>query len=334
MIKIDADYFDIKRIMDSGQVFRFYEPEPGCFTVYSGNKRLELSQNGNEITFMCSKAEYDEYWEDYFDLKRDYGKLIGLAQRNCKDGNDRGSAFLRAAAEYSSGIRILKQDVWEMMISFIISQQKQIPSIRKCIEALCERFGECHEDIGASECSKIQEHDKAKVWYGFPTAASIASAGPDGLKGLSLGYRERYIYETAVKYLTDGFDGSSLISMSYEDAKKYLCTFSGIGEKVADCVCLFGGGFTDAFPIDVHIKDILYREFLSDTEKKNIDENLKKRMGTADIPRKKLLDSIPYAGYQDIIDKAFSPYKGVKGIVQQWVFAFETAKRPDIRQDE
>ncbi|MBO4781115.1 MAG: 8-oxoguanine DNA glycosylase [Lachnospiraceae bacterium] len=309
MYIINTDYFDLKRIMNSGQVFRFYETEPGCFTVYSGNRRLELSQNGNEVICMCSKAEYDEYWETYFDLKRDYGKLIGLAQRNCKDRNDRGSAFLRAAAEYSSGIRILKQDVWEMMISFIISQQKQIPSIRKCIEALCERFGECHEE-----------------WYGFPTAASIASAGPDGLKGLSLGYRERYIYETAVKYLADGFDGGSLSGMTYEDAKKYLCTFSGIGEKVADCVCLFGGGFTDAFPIDVHIKDILYREFLEDTEKKKIEEGLKRRMGTTDIPRKKLLDSIPYTGYQEIIDKAFSPYKGVRGIVQQWVFAFETSK--------
>ena len=309
MYKINTEYFDLKRIMNSGQVFRFYELTPGEYVLYSGNKRLELSQNGNEVTFRCSKEEFDEYWEAYFDLKRDYGSLVKLAEKNCRDICDKGKLFLKDAAAYSAGIRILKQDVWEMMISFIISQQKQIPSIRKCIEALCERFGERHED-----------------WYGFPTAASIASAGPDGLKGLSLGYRECYIYETAVKILTDGFDGSSLSNMSYEDAKKYLCSFSGIGEKVADCVCLFGGGFTDAFPIDVHIKDILYREFLSDTEKKKIEENLKKRMGTADISRKKLLDSIPYTGYQDIIDKAFSPYKGVRGIVQQWVFAYETSK--------
>ena len=309
MYKINTEYFDLKRIMNSGQVFRFYETEPGSFTVYSGNRRLELHQQGNEVTFMCSKVEYDEYWESYFDLKRDYGKVIKLAAQNCKGTDDKGKLFLKEAAAYSAGIRILKQDVWEMMISFIISQQKQIPSIRKCIEALCERFGEKHGD-----------------WYGFPTAKAIASAGPDGLKGLSLGYRERYIYETSVKYLADGFDGGSLISMSYEDAKKYLCTFSGIGEKVADCVCLFGGGFTDAFPIDVHIKDILYREFLSDAEKKKIEADLKRRMGTVDIPRKKLLDSIPYTGYQDIIDKAFSPYKGVRGIVQQWVFAFETSK--------
>lgn len=309
MYKINTEYFDLKRIMESGQVFRFYETEPGSFTVFSGNRKLELHQQGNEVTFMCSKAEYDEYWETYFDMKRDYEKVIKLAAENCSDPTDKGKMFLKEAAAFSAGIRILKQDVWEMMISFIISQQKQIPSIRKCIEALCERFGEKHGN-----------------WYGFPTAKAIASAGPDGLKGLSLGYRERYIYETSVKYLADGFDGGSLSDMSYEDAKKYLCTFSGIGEKVADCVCLFGGGFTDAFPIDVHIKDILYREFLSDTEKKKIEEALKKRMSTADIPRKKLLDSIPYTGYQDIIDKAFSPYKGVRGIVQQWVFAFETSK--------
>ncbi|MCR4625747.1 MAG: 8-oxoguanine DNA glycosylase [Lachnospiraceae bacterium] len=313
MYTIKIDYFDFKRIMESGQVFRFYEPEQGKYVVYSGNRRLELRQNGNEVTFLCSKAEYDEYWETYFDLKRDYGKVIKLAAENCNDQADRGKLFLKEAAAYSAGIRILKQDVWEMMISFIISQQKQIPSIRKCIEALCARFGENHGD-----------------WYGFPTAKAIASSGPDGLKGLSLGYRERYIYETSVKYLADGFCGDSLAEMSYEAAKKYLCTFSGIGEKVADCVCLFGGGFTDAFPIDVHIKDILYREFLSDSEKKKVEDDLKKRLGTKDIPRKKLLDSISYNGYQEIIDKAFSPYKGVRGIVQQWVFAFETSDRAHI----
>ena len=326
MYKINTEYFDLKRIMNSGQVFRFYETEPGSFTVYSGNRRLELHQQGNEVTFMCSKAEYDEYWETYFDLKRDYGKVIKLAAQNCKDTGDKGKVFLKEAAEFSAGIRILKQDVWEMMISFIISQQKQIPSIRKCIEALCERFGERHDENGDKDYLGRLGINAGGIWYGFPTAKAIASAGPDGLKGLSLGYRERYIYETSVKYLADGFDGGSLSGMPYEDAKKYLCTFSGIGEKVADCVCLFGGGFTDAFPIDVHIKDILYREFLSDAEKKKIEADLKRRMGTVDIPRKKLLDSIPYTGYQDIIDKAFSPYRGVRGIVQQWVFAFETSK--------
>ncbi|MCR4993349.1 MAG: hypothetical protein K6A45_09930 [Lachnospiraceae bacterium] len=322
MFTIKTEYFDLKKIMESGQVFRFYETAPGEYTVYSGNRCLNLKQNGSEVTFMCDKKEYEEYWETYFDLKRNYGSIVKLAEKQIlqeNSGSGRsdsckgtpGDAFLASACRFASGIRILKQDVWEMMISFIISQQKQIPSIRKCIEALCERFGERHE-----------------TWYGFPTAVSIASAGSAGLKGLSLGYRERYIYETAVKYISDGFDGSSLSDMSYEDAKKYLCSFSGIGEKVADCVCLFGGGFTDAFPIDVHIKDILYREFIPEKEKAEIEKALKTRLGTDDIPRKKLLDSISYAEYSKVIDGAFSAYKGARGIVQQWIFAYEIYKTP------
>ncbi|MBO4524296.1 MAG: hypothetical protein J5723_06405 [Ruminococcus sp.] len=339
MFTIKTDYFDLKKIMDSGQVFRFYEPTPGEFVVYSENRRLELKQKGREVTFMCDKKEYEEYWETYFDLKRDYGIIVKLAEKQIlqeNSGSGRsdsckgtpGDAFLASACRFASGIRILKQDVWEMMISFIISQQKQIPSIRKCIEALCERFGERHEDTGDKDSLGISGKKAGIVWYGFPTAVSIASAGPAGLKGLSLGYRERYIYETAVKYISEGFDGSSLSDMSYEDAKKYLCSFFGIGEKVADCVCLFGGGFTDAFPIDVHIKDILYREFIPEKEKARIEKTLKTRLGTDDIPRKKLLDSISYAEYSKVIDGAFSAYKGTRGIVQQWIFAYEIYKTP------
>jgi N-glycosylase/DNA lyase len=320
MFTIKTEYFDLKKIMESGQVFRFYETAPGEYTVYSGNRCLELKQNGSEVTFMCDKKEYEEYWEDYFDLKRDYGNIVAKAG-SMDDGN--GARFLSDSCSYASDIRILKQNVWEMMISFIISQQKQIPSIRKCIEALCERFGERHEEPVSKGSRKTQKQNTVNVWYGFPTAASIASKGPEGLKGLSLGYRERYIYETAVKYMTEGFDGDSLRKMGYDEAKKTLCTFSGIGEKVADCVCLFGCGYTDAFPIDVHIKDILYREFFPEKEKEDIEKALKIKLSTTEPPRKKLLDSISYARYTKIIDEAFSAFKGVRGIVQQWIFAYE-----------
>ena len=326
MFTLKTDYFDLKKIMESGQVFRFFETAPREYTVYSGNRCLNLKQNGNEVTFMCDKREFDEYWEDYFDLKRDYASLVSLAESQEDKGN--GAKFLSDSCRYASDIRILQQNVWEMMISFIISQQKQIPSIRKCIEALCERFGERHEENAAPGCQKTQGQNASgqnteRVWYGFPTAASIASKGSDGLKGLSLGDRERYIYETAVKYISEGYDGDSLRKMGYEEAKKTLCTFSGIGEKVADCVCLFGCGYTDAFPIDVHIKDILYREFFSEKEKTKIEKALKIKLSTIDIPRKKLLDSISYAGYSKVIENAFSAFKGARGIVQQWIFAYE-----------
>ena len=112
MHKINIEYFDLKRILNSGQVFRFYETEPGSFTVYSGNRMLELHQQGNEVTFMCNKAEYDEYWESYFDLKRDYGKVIKLAAQNCKDTDDKGKLFLKEAAAYSLIPSIVCSQFW------------------------------------------------------------------------------------------------------------------------------------------------------------------------------------------------------------------------------
>ena len=284
MIKKNIKYFNLREIMDSGQIFRMYEPENGHFIVYSADRRLELFQDGENVTFCCDEKDFKDYWESYFDLKRDYGKIVGKAEHL---SGSRGRNFIKESADYASGIRILKQDIWEMMISFIISQQKQIPSIRKCIEGLCERFGNRHDG-----------------WYGFPTAKDIAEGGPDGLKGLSLGYRERYIYETAVKYLADGEIPEDILKAGYAEVKKYLCSFSGIGEKVSDCICLFGFGFIDAFPIDVHIKDILWRYFMDGDKKENAK-------------------SLSYAECMRVIEENFSEFSGERGIVQQWIFAYE-----------
>jgi len=312
MVKKSIKNFNLKKIMESGQIFRMYERLPGSFEVFSADRRLLVEQRGDEVCFLCTSGEFEEYWKKYFDLDRDYGAIVSRAEAECGLKAGRGAVFLREACRYSGDIRILNQDTWEMMISFIISQQKQIPSIRKCVEALCERFGNRHEEDNT-------------VWYGFPKASAIAGAGPDGLNGLKLGYRERYIYETSVRYLTEGISDEALANMKPEDAKKYLCSFTGIGEKVADCVLLFGAGFTDAFPIDVHIKEILYREFLSDKEKKETEEKLSAGSGSNPTSAKKAAESISYKKYMELIDAEFAAYKGVKGIVQQWIFAYEIA---------
>lgn len=292
MIIIKENCPDIGGICDSGQLFRMYRRTDGItFDLFAGQRHLAVRQQepGGEIVFDCTPEEYEQYWKGYFDLGRDYKRI-----RNSIDPTD---PFLTAAAASCGGISVLKQDVWETMISFIISQQKQIPSIRRCVEALCERFGEHYSD---RDCE----------WFGFPSAEAIAAGGPDGLKGLSLGYRERYIYETAVQYLDHGIRDEELYSMSYENAKQYLCSFSGIGEKVANCILLFGAGMTDAFPIDVHIKDILYREYALPEEKNDVSGR----------------DGLSLNRYREIIDEHFSRYKGAKGIIQQWIFAYELKK--------
>ncbi len=308
---ITVTYFDAAKIAASGQVFRMYETEPELFDIYSGDKHLRIEEikEQNNISGEASPSsgkspepshvllrlncpESDlSYWKRYLDLERDYEAYTKLL-----DAKDK---YLSRCCDAGTGIRILRQDTWEMMISFIISQQKQIPSIRKCIERLCAKLGTHKEENGHS-------------WYAFPTAAQIASAGPDGVKDLSLGYRERYIYETALQYLDHGISDEELATMPYADAKKYLLSFTGIGEKVANCILLFGAGFVDAFPIDTHIKDILYREYY-----------LPNLNGAAPIPQEKLT----MADYDRLTDKYFSRYSGYRGIVQQWIFANEVAQK-------
>ena len=312
MITVNIPYFDLRRIMNSGQIFRMYEPSDGRFVVYSADRRLELAQNGTKINFYCDEPEF-AYWKRYFDLDRDYAGMIRTAL-------DSGDEFIKAACSQNCGIRILRQDLWEMLISFIISQQKQIPSIRKCIEALCERFGE-----------------RSDEWYTFPTAEAIAAGGAEGLKGLSLGYRERYIYETSVEWLKKGLDSTTVENMELTDALKYFRSFTGVGEKVANCVALFGAGFVDAFPIDTHIKDILYREYyLKEAEgvgraansagQRPVGKQAKVRCGEdraggrlSPLPQDKLRQS----DYEELAERHFSRFAGYRGIVQQWIFAYE-----------
>lgn len=309
--------FDLRAICNSGQVFRMYEREQGVFDVFSGDKYLRVIErtfDGNceapgraarehlrRYEFLCPESEFEAYWQGYFDLNRDYAPIADKAKKS-------GDAFICAACEKYAGIRILHQDVWEMMISFIISQQKQIPSIRKCIEGLCKRFGE----VRTTQVYGRDGQPETIGWYTFPTAGAIAAGGPDGLKGLSLGYRERYIYETALRYLERGIADEELKAMSYEAAKKYLLSFTGIGEKVANCILLFGAGFVDAFPIDTHIKDILYRCYCG-------NQNVTATPDDELLPQ----DKLTQADYEALAERFFAKYSPNRGIVQQWIFAAE-----------
>lgn len=452
MITQTIDFFDLRSICSSGQIFRMYEREDGIFDVYSGSRHLRLRQRSKTdnapfsgsaaegaskdpigigrknglfepvtVDFYCSGEDFNGYWRRYFDLDRDYGAIVqaGLGGESClgvrarldgagisdvqpgnldkinsdsqtvfvgKSDSDSGTVyeresnsdtrtgngFVAAACRYGAGIRILHQDIWEMLISFIISQQKQIPSIRKCIEALCERFGEKQSEIldtdgikdcvdgkedcldskncvdgrdcldgkdhvDSKDCLERKEDAPEHCWYSFPTAQAIAAAGPEGLKGLSLGYRERYIYETAVRYLSEGLPYTEVEQMGLEEASKYFRSFCGVGEKVANCICLFGAGYVDAFPIDTHIKDILYREFyLMDVNAENGKPVNKEDKTAAEGPTNpgganNMKDSrdhgLTMADYEELVRMHFDRFRGYRGIVQQWIFAWELVRK-------
>lgn len=236
MIEICHEYFDLKKICDSGQCFRMNEIGHNRYNLVAFGKYLEMEQTEKGIILFCDQKEYEKIWHDYFDLDVDYGKMMRAV--------DTTDAYLWQAIQYGSGIRILNQDLWEIMISFIISQQNHIKRIRKCIQTICERFGEKKTD-----CHGIS-------YFDFPTPKALADASEEELRNCNLGYRSRYIKKTAEQVVQRG-GLNDLAAMGYEEAKTELMKFCGIGEKVSNCICLFSLRKKEAFPVDTHIRQVL-----------------------------------------------------------------------------
>ena len=236
MVEFTSDNLSLKEISVSGQCFRmkelFTDEDGSHFEIIAADKRLLAIQNKNRLYFDCSRRDFDGFWFDYFDLGADYGRIISSIDKN--------DAYLTAAAKSCSGIRILRQDLWEMIITFIISQQNNIPRIKKCVERLCERFG--------------QEKDG---FFAFPKASAIAVTDEDALTALGMGYRAKYILQAARQVVCGQLDLEELREMDYETAKKRLLKMYGVGIKVAECICLFALHHIGAFPIDTHIKQVL-----------------------------------------------------------------------------
>ena len=255
MITVELDNFSLKEICQSGQCFRMYETEENTYELIAGD------QYGGIVNFHCSDMEFICYWVPYFDIDADYSSYI--AKINPRD------TYLSAAAECGSGIRILQQDLWEMIITFLISQQNNISRIRGCVERLCS--GE-------------------KEYYAFPNPERLAAASEDDLRGLGMGYRARYIVETTRSILNGEISLDRIYQYRYYSrAKQELLKLSGVGEKVADCICLFALHHMDAFPIDTHIRQVL-------------DEHYKRG-----FPNRR--------------------YRGMRGIMQQYIFYYELNKK-------
>ena len=237
MISVELDHFDLQQICDSGQCFRMKKLEEGHFAVIASDKYAELYQQGKVITFDCAEEEFLFFWISYFDLDNDYDNYIFTINPRDK--------YLITAAEAGSGIRILQQDLWEMIVSFLISQQNNIVRIRRCIENICTRYGE--EKIASN----------GTRYYAFPTPDRLAEATEEELRECNLGYRAKYV-RTVAKQVADGeIQLERLYAMKGKKALKELMAIYGIGEKVAACICLFALHDLDAFPIDTHIRQAL-----------------------------------------------------------------------------
>lgn len=230
---LNVPCFDPSRTLDCGQAFRWVQTGENEWhgVAYSRPLTLRQSENGIEL-IGTNKEDFENIWKDYFDLERDYG---ALCKRFMQDKH------LEKAVTECSGIRVLRQEPWEAICSFIISANNNIPRIKGIIDRLCRLLG---DDLGNGD-------------YSFPSAAKIAEAGIDALAPIRAGFRAKYIIDAAQKVANGEIDFEKIYASSVDEGRDELIKIKGVGEKVAQCALLYGFGKVDAFPVDVWVKRIM-----------------------------------------------------------------------------
>ncbi len=231
---IDTTSFCIKHICECGQLFRFERKNEHFYTIFSQNHYANIKKVESGYEIECSDAEY---FVKYFDLDCDYNFIK----------NSFKNSIMEKAVEYGYGIRILKQDLFEMIISFIISANNNIKRIQKTINAICSK---CGKDMGG--------------YYAFPTLKRLNECDEDFFKSVGAGYRASYLVDTIKKL--NSYDLEKLKGLDTKSARKELMSFKGIGRKVADCILLFGLSRQDVFPVDTWIEKV-YRDYFYEGEK-------------------------------------------------------------------
>lgn len=232
-IEYDSEYFNPLHTLDCGQIFRF-EPFGEGYLVLSQDKACYLHTHGNKTVAEC---EDGEYFYNFFDLARDYSLIVEKA----KSFN---YPLLTRSAEAFKGLRLLNQQKEEMIFSFIISQNNNIPRIKGIISRICAGLGEKREFMG-------------KSYFSFPSTARMAEAGEEFFKNAGAGYRDKFLCAAAKRIAAEGV--GRLENLSAEELRKELLSFNGVGSKVADCIALFGFSKRDSFPVDVWMEKV-YRE--------------------------------------------------------------------------
>lgn len=228
---------DLKKIEESGQCFRWKALENDKYLLITKNKYTVVKQSGNHLLFSCDQKDIP-LWEHYFDLQTDYEAII--------DQFPKEDRWLQQAVRHQTGIRILNQDPWEMVITFIVSQRKSIPTIKTCIEKICEL---ADQPIGTIDDKKI---------FRFPSPEELWKMR-DQLERCSLGYRLKYVISAAEAMRSASIEELELLPDSALEQK--LMEIHGVGKKVASCIMLFGFHRMNAFPVDVWINRALEHHY-------------------------------------------------------------------------
>lgn len=258
MYEMKTDNFNLRQIAKSGQCFRIHEETPCEFSIVAKDRLLIAEYLGHgRYLFHCNREEFEGIWMDYFDLNTSYDFI----QREVTFHED---SFVQAAAEYGSGIRILRQDLWEMTVSYLIARCKNIAGISQCIESMCRRYGRV-----------IGKH-RGKEYYSFPTPSDIAEEGIKPLRDCGLGFRAKDILNISKLAMEGKYDLNHLRTSSRKEGFEYLTSyyceiengqrkqvkkFPGIGPKVANCILLYGLHHIGSVPEDVWVKRIRQEEY-------------------------------------------------------------------------
>lgn len=249
--------FDVGKIFDCGQCFRFDKVEDSTHEVeYSGvafGRAVSFAQDGDTLyVYNSTAADFENIWRGYLGLDLDYSEVDRKLLSLCE------SAPFAEAVKYGKGIRILTQEPVETVISFIISQNNNIPRIKQIIERLSAQLGE-----GIEIPEEMEKHLSGKSSLcSFPTAEALNSLGIEGLFAAKTGFRAKYIFDATEKLMSGEIDAKHLLAIdSTAEGLEYLCKIKGVGPKVASCILLFACKRYDAFPVDVWIKKAMARYF-------------------------------------------------------------------------
>jgi N-glycosylase/DNA lyase len=224
---------DLDLTLDCGQAFRWERGDDGSYSGVAGGNILKIrKENGNLIFENTDINVFNDFWVNYFDLNKDYKEICEKLKED---------ELLRSTIDEYYGIRILNQEPWEALCSFVISQQNNIKRIKLIISRLCKAYG---DDLGNG-------------FYSFPSAERLASLSVSDFEALGCGYRAKYLEKLSKDVASGEIDLQKIKSLSLDEARKELLNIYGVGIKVANCALLFGFGFYSAFPVDVWMKRVM-----------------------------------------------------------------------------
>lgn len=233
--------FDPKHIFECGQAFRWQKKEDSSYDIVAFGKMLNVKRQDRDIIFTGTNLQdFDNIWYDYFDLGRDYDEIKNELSKD---------PILKEAIKFGWGIRILNQEPFEIVISFIISANNQISRIKKSIEMISKEYGNKKSD--------------PYIYYSFPTPEELSIATPEDLRAnAKVGFRDKRIVETSKIIANGDLKLNNIFQMNREEGKKLLMTLPGVGPKVSDCILLFAFNKDEAFPVDVWVKRVMEHFYL------------------------------------------------------------------------